>query len=89
VVCTVTAFLTKEAVLEVERKFSLTSAWTAALWTGYGEVAGLRVVVELGLAWENALAANALKVIPREMLVQCILAGTIKVAARLQTVFVL
>jgi hypothetical protein len=47
------------------------------------------VVVELGLAWENALAADALKVIPREMLVQCILAGTIKVAARLQAVFVL
>jgi hypothetical protein len=47
------------------------------------------VVVELGLAGEDALAADALKVISLKVLVQCILAGTIKFAARLQTVFVL
>jgi hypothetical protein len=87
--CTVIAFLTKEAVLKVERKLSLPSTWKAALWAGYGESTGLWVVVELGLAGEDALAADALKVISLKVLVQCILAGTIKFAARLQTVFVL
>jgi hypothetical protein len=67
VISTVTAFLAEEAVLEVERKLSLTGAWTVALWTGYSKSAGLSVVIELSLTWEDALAADALEVISLEM----------------------
>jgi hypothetical protein len=69
-----TALVAKETVLEMQHKLCLTSTWFVALVTGYRERARFCVIVELSLAWKDALASYALEVIFGEVIVQCGLA---------------
>jgi hypothetical protein len=56
-------------MLKMECKLSLAGVGVVTLWTRYGEGAALVMLIELGLALEDALATYALEVILLEMVV--------------------
>lgn len=89
VVCPVITLLAQEAVLKMNLELHLTCTSQPTLMTRYSRLASLIVLIKLGLAWEYALAANALEVVLLEVKVQSGLIRTVVGTAWLQTMFVL
>jgi hypothetical protein len=89
VVRAVAALLTKEAMLQVNCELSLARIWLTTARASYRKLACFGVVIQLGLALKDALAAHTLEVILCEMLIQCSLVRTIEIASGLQAVLVL
>lgn len=81
VVGLVVALCAVVAVLEVLGQFLLAGAWETALCACYGEFACCSVLVELGLAGVDALAAFALKVVVHQVVVEGGLIWAIEVTA--------
>jgi hypothetical protein len=84
----VAALFTKEAMLEVNCELGLARIWMTTVRAGYRKLACFGVAVQLGLALKYALAAYALEVIFREVLIQGSLVWAVEVASGLQTVLV-